>query len=124
MKIHFLIALSALFLYGVTLPHASHAQASTCSVQDLRDIKKFNRKADRVIDKILEYQIEAGEAGDSITSEPDLDEIEKISAKIKKEKSFFRSEEYNAQRELFVRCNKRMPEMDDRFFPFWIPKSN
>lgn len=114
----FILKLSLMTLL-VTLGNLSTKTSSAntqaeCSPQDLRAIKKFDRKAKNVREKIAEISEEA-------RRNRDPDDIENSVEDIDRENEFFDSPAYEAMKPVYERCGREIPTMHTGYQPFWMP---
>ncbi len=85
-----------------------------CTKQDLLAIQKFDPKARRKVKQNARLAEEASE----ITTAEEAEDLQEDAQKIL---DFFTSDEYDAMRPVYKRCDKAIPTMNGGDRPFWEP---
>ncbi len=107
----------AVFSFGMqTLPTlAMDDNQQTCSRQDEREIRSFNRKARK-------KQIKMEELRDEMRPQRgDPEDLEDITREMRKVEGFYSSPEYEAMKPVYARCGRTIPKLSSGYEPFWLP---
>jgi|GEM_PF-1873830 len=100
----------------VLVSSSSDSKSEKCTVEDVRAIKKFDRKAKAAIRKatLSDYK-------DEKTSRKDIGKAKRAAKEAQKAARFLESDEYEQMKIVYKRCGKEIPRVKQDA-PFWVPK--
>ncbi len=91
----------------------SSKNTSNCTMSDLQDIKRFDRKAKAKIKKFYEIEEMAAQT-------KSYKEVLKVKRAMQKILDFLESNEFKSMKLIYNRCGKEIPRIK-REPPFWVP---